>query len=290
MLLPSDKVRIVEDLLARYGSVAVVGDGVNRRLRRRPLVSRWEQGHGRRARHSGRRAHGRRCGPHPLRDPTGRRALRIVKQNVIVAVSVTVLLVFADVLGRTSLPAGVVGQHAARHAQRAATAVAAALVVGSLRERRSTRLNWNSGSYAAIDLVQVAVALRMPADSAASVRPCDRVVSGQRVRAGRNDRRAAKREGSGLESRELRAAGSRAERVRVERRWFAQPRGNNGATSIQKLQVRVNVGSWPIRVTPRDLLLACSVSDLGANFSPTRRPNAREQHAAATGADRDDCP
>ena len=39
----------------------------------------------------------------------GRRALRVVKQNVVVAVSVMVLLVFADVLGRISLPAGVVG-------------------------------------------------------------------------------------------------------------------------------------------------------------------------------------
>lgn len=39
----------------------------------------------------------------------GRRALRVVKQNLIVALSVIALLVTADVLGRISLPTGVVG-------------------------------------------------------------------------------------------------------------------------------------------------------------------------------------
>lgn len=39
----------------------------------------------------------------------GRRALAIVKQNLVFALGVIVLLVTADVLGRISLPAGVVG-------------------------------------------------------------------------------------------------------------------------------------------------------------------------------------
>jgi cation transport ATPase len=39
----------------------------------------------------------------------GRRALRVVKQNLVVALSVIALLVTADVLGRISLPTGVIG-------------------------------------------------------------------------------------------------------------------------------------------------------------------------------------
>jgi Cd2+/Zn2+-exporting ATPase len=39
----------------------------------------------------------------------GRRALRVVKQNLVVALGVIILLVTADVLGRISLPTGVIG-------------------------------------------------------------------------------------------------------------------------------------------------------------------------------------
>jgi Cd2+/Zn2+-exporting ATPase len=39
----------------------------------------------------------------------GRRALRVVKQNLVIALGMIVLLVTADVLGRISLPTGVIG-------------------------------------------------------------------------------------------------------------------------------------------------------------------------------------
>jgi Cd2+/Zn2+-exporting ATPase len=45
----------------------------------------------------------------PFAIDLGRRALRVVQQNLIIALSMIILLVTADVLGRISLPAGVIG-------------------------------------------------------------------------------------------------------------------------------------------------------------------------------------
>ena len=108
----AEKVRIVEELLSRYGSVAVIGDGVNDAPALATATVGIAMGAG-----------GTDValdtadvvlmaddvGRIPYAIQLGRRALRIVKQNVVVAVAVMVLLVFADVLGRISLPAGVVG-------------------------------------------------------------------------------------------------------------------------------------------------------------------------------------